>query len=171
MEVSMQRIGDIELDQDLDFEERQWRIQRMGWAVMALLVVVALLGLFGTGPLSSAEAGGEDAGLSIQYERFVRRHGLAELNVEAAAGQASEGQVEIWIAGDYLDAVDIQGISPEPAEVRASGDRQVYVFTVDDPEQPLQVSISYIPREMGGMSAEMGVGDSAGVSFSQLSYP
>ena len=50
-----------------------WALQRIGWAVMALVVLVGLVGLFGTGPLSRATAGEEEAPLFVEeYERFAR---------------------------------------------------------------------------------------------------
>ncbi len=43
-EGSMKRVGDLEIDQDLAFERRQWSVQRVGWGVGALIIVAALLG-------------------------------------------------------------------------------------------------------------------------------
>ena len=44
------RHGDLEIDEDLPFQRREWFAERVAWAVMALLIAAALLGLFGTGP-------------------------------------------------------------------------------------------------------------------------
>ena len=167
----MQRIGDIELDQDLTFEHRQWVTQRIGWIVFALVVLAALLGVFGSGPLSAATAGGSSQGLTVDYERFVRLEGQGELNIEIAGGQAVNGEVELWIDAAYLGAVTIGVITPEPAEVRSAGDRLIHVFAVDDPAQPVRVSISYVPQEMGRLSAAMGVNDGPGIVYTQFSYP
>jgi hypothetical protein len=71
--AEVQRAGDLELNQDLRFQRRMWAVQRIGWAVMALVVLAGLLGLFGPGPLSSATAGKEEGPLLVEgYERFVR---------------------------------------------------------------------------------------------------
>jgi hypothetical protein len=43
----LKRIGDVEINQDLDFQRRCWTVQRIGWIVMAVLVLSALLGVFG----------------------------------------------------------------------------------------------------------------------------
>jgi len=165
----MQRIGDLELDQDLAFERRQWTVQRVGWWLMLLAVVLGLLGLFGTGPLSSATARGD--GVTVDYERFVRRHGEGELTIAIAPNQAQNGQVEVWLADAWLDAVTIEGISPEPASQHPSGDRQVYVFEVADPARPFTVRIDYRPQEMGRLPAELGIGSGEGLDVFQFSYP
>jgi hypothetical protein len=167
----MQRIGDIELDQDLPFERAQWITQRFGWALFALFVLAATLGLFGGGPLSAATAGGDGVGLTIGYERFVRLQGQGELNVELAGNQAVNGELELWIDTAYLGAVTIGEITPAPVEVRSDGDRLVHVFAVDDPAQPVRVSISYVPQEIGRLAGAIGVNGGPAIEYTQFSYP
>lgn len=52
----IRRVGELEIEEDLDFQRRMWRLQQIGWALLVLVVVAALLGLFGKGPLSRAVA-------------------------------------------------------------------------------------------------------------------
>jgi hypothetical protein len=47
-----ERVGDLEVNQDLDFQRHVWWFQRIGLVGMALVVVAALLGLFGGGDSS-----------------------------------------------------------------------------------------------------------------------
>jgi hypothetical protein len=168
--MAVKRIGDIELEQDIAFQRKQWRIERVGWGLIALLVVLAAAGLFGTGPLSSATAGGETEGLTVEYERFVRRQGQAEIVIAIDARHASNGQVAVRIDGDYLASVRIQEVSPQPVEVRADGSDQVYVFAVADGAASIEVIFGGVPLEIGRLAGEVGTGDST-VSFSQFSYP
>ncbi len=166
----MRHVGDLDLDQDLAFEERQWKIQRVGWVVMALIVVAALLGVFGSGPLSAATVG-DEASLALQYQRFVRHQGQGELVVRVAPNETVEGRVEFWLTTEFLGEIDLQGISPEPDEVRSAGDRQIFVFLVNDPAGPLEVTISYFPNGLGRVSGGIGLVDGPDFSFNQLSYP
>lgn len=53
----------------------EWRFQQLGWAVMALIVVLALLGVFSTGPLSWSSTTAADGTVEVQYQRFVRNGG------------------------------------------------------------------------------------------------
>ena len=69
---------ELEFEQDLSFQRREWSIQRAGWLVMATIVIAGLIGLFGAGPLSSANA--EAGPLQLQYSRFERRHAPSELD-------------------------------------------------------------------------------------------
>lgn len=166
----MKRVGNLEVDQDLAFERRQWSIQRVGWGVGALIIVAALLGVFGSGPPSAATAGDEET-LVAHFQRFVRHQGQGELVVKVGPNGVSAGQVELWLAMKYLGEIDLQGISPEPAEVRSAGDRQVFVLPVDHPAQALDVTITYFPIGLARVSGTAGLVGGAHVSFTQFGYP
>jgi hypothetical protein len=49
---------DLQIDDDPKFQKKEWRAQRIGIALLALLVAAAAAGLTGMGgPLNDAEAG------------------------------------------------------------------------------------------------------------------
>lgn len=162
---------DLEIDQDLAFQEKEWRVERIAWITLLIFVLLALLGLFGTGWLSSSVASSDDDALMLDYERFIRHDGEASLEIEISPDQVSEGQAELWISTNYLHDFQIEGISPEPDEVRAEGDRQVYVFLSENPDAPVTISFSLSPERMGRYSGEIGLVDGPSLSFDQLSYP
>lgn len=167
----MKRIGDLEIDQDLTFQEKEWHVQRIGWTMLLIILLLALLGLFGTGPISSATAGNTEDGLTLDYERFVRHDGRASLTMEVSPGQISDGQIELWLSSTYLDNVEVQQISPQPDEVRVDGERQIYVFLVENPSEPVTMDISLQPRAMGRLSGDVGIAGGVHVTFNQFSYP
>ncbi|HEV2106871.1 MAG TPA: hypothetical protein VGR16_01265 [Thermomicrobiales bacterium] len=169
--ATTQRVGDLEIDEDLAFTRREWTIQRVGWGVMLLIVVAALLGLFGTGPLSDATAGGAEEGLRINYSRFIRHDGESTLELQVDPGQVENGEVEVWIANGYLDAVQVQQIMPVPAEVRAAGDGKIFVFAVADPLGPVSATFLLSPQGIGRLAGVAAAGDGPRVAFMQLIYP
>lgn len=165
------RVGDLDIAEDPGFQRKEWTIQRVGWVVMLLIVVLALLGLFGTGPLSSASEEADGGALAVEYQRFVRHDGRSTLSFEVDGSLATDNQIELWIAQDYLAEVEVQSVSPEPAETRGAGNRTIFVFTIDDPGAPLEVSFSLKPQEMGRYPGKAGVTDGPTVTFDQISYP
>jgi hypothetical protein len=70
-----------EIDQDLEFQRRIWKLQRVAWAVMALVVLAAVLGLLGPGVLGMATAGGRSSPLWLEYDHF----GLVEVEDDVLA--------------------------------------------------------------------------------------
>lgn len=169
--ASPRRVGDLEIEQDLPFQEREWTVQRVAWVLLLALLALGLAGLFGTGPLSSATKEAGDGALAVDYQRFIRHDGRTTLTFTLDGSLASAGELELWIAQEYLGDVEVQGISPQPTETRAESDRVVHVFTVPDPGTTLEVRFSLRPQAMGRLTVEAGVPDGPSLGFSQLSYP
>ena len=46
----LKRISGIDIDQDMEYQRREWRIHRIGWGVFALIILATLLGLVRPGP-------------------------------------------------------------------------------------------------------------------------
>ena len=162
-------VGDLEFDRDLSFQDREWTIQRAGWLVMLAIIVVALTGLLGSGPLSSATA--EAGPLQLEYSRFERRHAPTELEVRVARSAANQDQVEVWVSSDYLARIEITSIGPEPEEVSEAGDRVVYRFNIDDQSEASEIRIALEPDEPGLTTGRIGVIDGPELMFSQFVYP
>ena len=167
----MKRIGDLKIDQDLRFQEWEWAVQRVAWIVMLLIIVLALLGFFGTGPISSATAGDPDSPLLVEYQRFVRQQGQTSLTVQVDSGQISDGQIEVWISTGYVEDVEIEQLSQQPDEVLNDGDRLVFVFLAEDVSEPISVTFTLRPEVIGRITGDIGVVDGPQVHLSQLSYP
>ena len=91
--ASIQRIGDLEIGQDVDFQCREWAAQRVAWVVAALILAAALLDLLGGGRLSRVTA--EAGPLRVKYFRFECKHAPTTLRIEAAPGSAREGQLQL----------------------------------------------------------------------------
>jgi len=60
---------------DIAYQQREWRVQRIGWVAMALIVVAALLGASGSaGPLATARATASDGSRELH---ILLRHAQA----------------------------------------------------------------------------------------------
>jgi len=167
----MKQIGDLEIDQDLDFQKREWIVERVSWFVGLAIIILGLLGLFGTGPISSTTAGDANGPISVDYQRFVRHNGEMSLTMTVAPDQVQDGQVELWISATILDKVDLQQFSHEPDEVRNEGDRTVFVFLTGDTPGQLTITVNMRSHVFGRIAGDIGIVDGSQVSISQLSYP
>jgi hypothetical protein len=162
-------VGDLELDRDLSFQRREWTIQRIGWLVMMAIVAAALIGLLGSGPLSSATA---EAGLlRLAYSRFERRHAPSELEVAVSNDAESQDQIEVWISTDYLRGTEITSIVPEPEEVSEADDQMVYRFSIDDQAQTSTILFALEYDDPGHTTGRMGMIGGPELTFWQFVYP
>ena len=165
------RVGSLEIGQDLDFQRKEWRAQRIGWVVMAVVALAAVLGLTGNGVLAQATAGGAGDPLRIAYSRFDRLQSPTTLEIEIA-GDAVEGeQVELLVDRNYVQGLLIEKIVPEPAEVRSAADGVLYVFAVEEPGQPVTVSFDVRHTSFGAKTGHIALADGPALGFGQFVYP
>jgi hypothetical protein len=134
------------------------------------VLVLALIGLFGAGPISSTTVDSDDGTVSVDYHRFVRHDGRAALNFRIDASHAANQEVEIWLDQDVFDNVQFENVSPAPKSVRDDDGRVIYVFEVAEGSDTLHATFSYRPQHIGRIPGDAGSGD-ANVSISQISYP
>jgi hypothetical protein len=166
----LSRVGDLEVGQDLEFERRMQKVQRAGWAVMALVVLAALLGLFGTGLFSKAHIGREDAPLRLEYDRCLRYQAPQRLRVRLDSGAARQGKVRLWISDDYLERVQIARIYPQPEGVELGPDGQTFTFQTEDLTEPATVMFYVVPERVGSLPGRMRLVGGDLLSFRQFVY-
>lgn len=162
---------DIEIDEDVGFHHREQKIQRVAWVIMTLLLAAALLGLFGSGPLSNRVAGQQGGALWVEYQRFARWHAPHELRVHLGPEKAPDGRAVVWLGRPFIEAHDVDHVTPPPEAVEVHGDHYAYVFRV--PSAADEVAITFTLRSEGwGRSAgTVGVRGGPSVTFQQFVYP
>lgn len=158
------------IEEDIPFQQREWSVQRVGWLVMFLLVIAALLGLTGGGgPLATASQHTPDDTLHVHYSRVQRSLAPAQLELTLASGGGDE--LEVWIGNEFLSEIEIESISPQPLETRAGPDRQVFVFAVADGAREFEVTVHYRPQVAGISSGSAGIVGGQELTFDQLVVP
>jgi hypothetical protein len=164
------RVESLEVAEDLSYQEKEWTVERVGWILMAGLVLLALVGLFGDGPVSSAIRRSQE-GFQISYERFDRQMKSSQISLQLPAEAVQEGQIKFWIDRQYLEGVQIEDISPEPESVEVSGERLVYTVQVTDVGQPVTVKLDVRLQKSGLVEGKAGLEGGDPVSFSQFVFP
>lgn len=154
------------------YQRKDWTAQRIGWAVMGLLVVLALAGLLGGGgPLADAEVDAADSSLRVRYLRLDHHRGEGELSVEIAAEFLSAGEARLWVDRSYIEGLGLESIVPEPDQVELEPERVVYVFAVGEGSGPVTVRFSYRHEGYWRDRAELGLVNATPVEFSQFVFP
>ena len=157
--------GSLEIRQDLDFQRRWHTVQRVGRAVLVLLFVAAVVGIFGTGPLSHASADAPGGAFSVSYDRFVRTTQSSSLQVSPSTAQGGGGTIAV--ASSYADAIDVGNVTPQPDSETATSDRIVLSY---QQRLPAQVQISVFPQTIGVHRATIWVRGRP-LSFHQVVWP
>jgi hypothetical protein len=171
-ERSATREPELQLDADPRTAHRPvaagW--QRLRWSVLALVVLAALAGLLGPGPVSDATATAPDGQVEVRYERFTHWVGSTSVELQVAADPAQPDQARVWISQEYLSGLQLEQVQPEPDSWTAMDDGVVLAFPVTGPE-PLSVELQVRPAEIGLLRGAVGVPGRDPLRFWQFVYP
>lgn len=122
MPLSVINSKDLPVEDDISLHRKGWVIQRIGWVVLFCFLILAALGLFGEGPLSSTQMQAQD--ISFRYERFVRyEHGF-----RFQFQSAGESMDTVSIPQVYLKVFRLMKVVPEPLKEITSPGYLNFVF-------------------------------------------
>jgi hypothetical protein len=163
--------SDLQLDQDLEFERRTWTIERLGWVVLAMVGLAALIGLLGPGPLSKTIAGEEGGALWLEYSRFGRLKAPLTLRLHLGPKAGQHGSVRLWLSREYLEGVKVESVTPPPVHVEAGPEQLTYVFAISELTHSTAVSLSLKAEQIGRQQGCVGLMNGPTVCFRQFIYP
>lgn len=156
----------LDIDEDLAFQVKEWRAQRVGIVLLFLFVLGALLGLTGMGgPLSHGEAGDRDGAVRIEYERVVRRGTIATVTLHLRT--SAPGDVHFWVSAPYVEQVKIDAVAPQPHTVSVEPGRHVYAIRSGSPDATVVIEMEH--KTIGRIQAEVGLVGGPSARFSQVS--
>lgn len=162
----------VEATEDLAFQVRSWRVQRIGWLVGLLLLGLAFAGLFGRGLLSTARSASADGGIEVTYEMFARHGAPSQIDVRVGPALVAAGNATVWITRDFLEGVELQEIIPEPSRVLDAQGRTGFEFEAGDVgAEGLNVTFLLEYDEIFVREADVSVGDQPAVRIRQMVYP
>lgn len=159
----------LEVEQDPVFQQRERRMEAVGWGVLALFMTAALAGLLGNGPFSWSEAGSADGAVTVQYQRIAHADSDDTLTVAVAPAVSTDGTVEIELSGPWTDAVQVRSISPQPEQQQA-GPGVLRFVVAAEPGEPVQLSLSFRANAAGWSEGQVSSAGTA-VEFRQLVLP
>ena len=165
------RVGDLEISQDVPHMRLEWKIERVAWVVMALVLLSALAGLLGPGPLSSTTAGRAGSALWVEYNRFERHQAPAAMRVHIGPQTESDGVARLWLLRDYVESIQVEHIDPEPESVEVTPDRFIYTFQRSGADRPATVIFYFEGHRFWRQPVSMGLEGGPGLEFTQLFYP
>lgn len=125
-----------------------WRVERVGWAVMALALLGALLGVFGDGPLSQV-SDGSSTSLKVEYDRFQRSSAPQMYRFTAHPSVVRQGSLDLRFDQSLIEDMELDSVVPEPASVRAAAGYTHYTFNAEAGKEPLQITFRFRPATFG----------------------
>ncbi|MFP5334867.1 MAG: hypothetical protein ACLGIV_06090 [Actinomycetes bacterium] len=160
---------DLHVRQHERFTRREWRVERVGWVVMTAFVLSGVLGLLGPGPLSWTTAESSNGVVAVDYQRVVHHEADEALTLTFTPEAVQDQQVTLELTGDWLEGIELQGISPAPSSEQLTRDGAVLEWDVDQPGS-LEVTVTYRPQRYAALDADLAVRQDR-LTLSQLVLP
>jgi hypothetical protein len=154
--------------ESMKVQRRLWLVERVGFWILLLTVLLTLMGLFSNGLLSNATAGPVGDVVQIKYERFMRSGTTATLVVDLRGPPNASRW--ITITGEMLEGAILESIQPQPLS-SATSDRSGVAFHVTpDQNGDTRLYISLRVEGVGLYRSHIGV-DGTSISLWQFIYP
>lgn len=159
---------DYPVAEDMRFQRITWIVERIGWAAVVGLMLLALAGLFSMGPLSAVEQTDDSGALTVRYDRFQRSGATAVMEV-VLTPLDGEGAA-LHFDKSFLHAFTIEAVQPRPAEWRGEADGAALVFPVPD-GRSFTVQLSLRPETVGSLRSRLRLGGQSAVDLFFFVYP
>jgi hypothetical protein len=158
------------------FQSNQWRIQRVLWVVGAVIIVLALIGIFGDGPLTGAEKSREANGITYElgYDRWNRQDNPQRLTASLEGPDLSGREFSIVLSEGFASDVSISLVTPDPDSTSLSEEGPVFTWILDTGER-FSASFAFSADSWLDLNADVTFrvegSDPQTLSFSQFLFP
>jgi hypothetical protein len=142
VEDSISKVNDeIAVGDDLEFQSKWWRFERVLWVLFIIIVICDLAGLFGRGYLAQAKARSSDGKMELEYERVERFRTPSILTVHLGPGSIRDRQLRLWVDQSLVKPLGNQRIIPQPSESLLDGRGIIYTFPVTSTLSSIQFAL------------------------------
>lgn len=145
--------------------------ERLGWAVMAAVLVLAMVGAFGPGWFSRRVVSTADA-MTIHYSALERHEAPAVLRVQYDPRVVKEGTITLAVSRSFLDQTSPEAILPPPIRSEDRGDAVLFTFQ-SRPSDAADSAVlyRYRPTGTGTVRFRIGIVGVAEIALSQFILP
>jgi hypothetical protein len=142
VEDSVPKVNDaIAVGENLDFQRRWWRFERIVWTIFLLILICDLLGLFGRGWLANATRKTPDGALILQYERIERTSTPSIMTLHFGSSAIVNGHVQFFVSDSMVKGLGAQRIAPQPALSTIGDGGITYTFAASQSPATVQIQL------------------------------
>jgi len=161
--------GEVAVGEDLDFQRRWWKFERIIWSVFLIVIVCDLLGMFGHGWLAKAKVRAPDGSLTIEYERIERANTPSTMTLHIGPNAIRDGHVKVFVSDSIVQSLGAQRVAPQPAESVIGQGGILYTFLTTT--GPAEIQIQLQPVLPGPHSFRIQIPNSPAIEASVFVMP
>ncbi len=167
---SVAQINDeIAVGEDLEFQRRWWRFERIVWVFFTLIIGLDLAGGFGRGPLANARIRGGRGDWEVSYERIERSGTPSLMTVRLGAAALRQGRAELFLGDSAIEALGLRRVIPAPEKTLVGRGGLTYEFPSSG--APAVVRFEFEPVSAGLHTLDIGIPGVDSVSLSVAVVP
>ena len=145
---SVPKVADeVAVGEDLNFQRKWWKFERIIWVFFLLVLVCDVLGLFGRGWLAKGKRSTPDQALTLDYERVERSASPSIMTLHFGPAAAHNGHIQVFVGNDVIRGLGARRISPQPATSALTDGGITYTF--DSGSTPTIAEIALQPMFPG----------------------
>lgn len=166
MEQPLVRRDGLQIEEHRPFQEKFWKAERIAWASFGLLLLLALLGITGSGGVFSRMTIDFGNGY-VEVPRFSRWQTSDSLTASLPPG---DGERRFTIGPAFFHTFKVEDIVPPPFATENGSDGTIYHFR-SDPEAPLALTMHLRAQGPGVVSYRVGVNREAMQTTRTIVWP
>jgi hypothetical protein len=147
------------------FQRGVWRVQRVGWATLGLVIACAATGVTGRGGILAGQTAEASFGL-VTFTRVARQGAPVEMTLSVKDGL--EAQTLMLDAG-FLDAFDLLAVQPAAEGQTAQGDGLSLDLRLHGTDRAIRLLAR--PRAAGWARYGIALGEGPPVTLKTLVLP
>lgn len=132
---------EVAVGEDLAFQRRWWRFEKVIWILFIVILLLDLGGTFGRGPLAHARLRTPDGELSVHYERIERKGTPSMMRITFGPHSVAGGTATVSISDSVVSGLGTQRVIPQPAKTMIERDALTYTFPVSGAAADIQLQL------------------------------
>jgi hypothetical protein len=129
-------------------QKKNWKSEFTGWAVLMLILLIILIGLFGFGPISKKKIGSVEEGFLIEFQSILRYRKETPLKFTVTSSIHSK-HVGISVNKEFFKGITTEKIIPEPYETLIGSEDYIFNFSFPNIDDPSTISFYLKPNDFG----------------------
>lgn len=120
--------NEIAVGEDLEFQRKWWRFERVVWTVFTAIIVLDLLGAFGRGYLANSTMRATDGTMDVKYEHIERFSTPSMLRIQFGPAAVHDGKIQLYVSQSIVSKLGNRRVIPQPASSVAKQNGILYTF-------------------------------------------
>lgn len=162
---------DLDSSENEAIQAREWKMERIGWLVTAGIILVALLGFLGPGPLSKRKKASSDGRLLVEYHAIPRYAAPEKLVLHFRPDMRDATVVRVNVSRSFTDEITLDSITPPPEGVEIQDNKLVYRFRLFNLGEKGLITYRYKNESFGPLRYEISLDGGPKIEVSQFVCP